>query len=350
MKQLFITSVRDFEKNTMGTVEMREMPMPEPAEDEVRIKIIYSSICGSDAHTLTGHLGEFEEGTKAMLPMTFGHELSGVIDKVGPKAEALGYHVGDKVIANYAKYCYACDNCRSGHENLCSHVQFCMNGFAEYAVYHVTQVHKLPENYDLETAALIEPLTIALAAAEQAHISYGKSVAIMGAGGIGLMLVQLARLAGASCVTVFDLVEEKCELAKQLGADYAFDPRKEGAREEAMKVAGGAYDCVLEGTGVVSSAENALKLLARNGDGVYFAMYGKDPYLQVNLHTDFYWDQKHLHGVIMGAGLFPKAIKLAPRVNLKALIQKEHPLSRYQDAFADLYTKKYAKIVIKMDE
>ena len=213
MKQLFITSVRDFEKNTMGTVEMREMPMPEPAEDEVRIKIIYSSICGSDAHTLTGHLGEFEEGTKAMLPMTFGHELSGVIDKVGPKAEALGYHVGDKVIANYAKYCYACDNCRSGHENLCSHVQFCMNGFAEYAVYHVTQVHKLPENYDLETAALIEPLTIALAAAEQAHISYGKSVAIMGAGGIGLMLVQLARLAGASCVTVFDLVEEKCELA-----------------------------------------------------------------------------------------------------------------------------------------
>lgn len=124
--------------------------------------------------------------------MTFGHELSGVIDKVGPKAEALGYHVGDKVIAQLRKYCYACDNCRSGHENLCSHVQFCMNGFAEYAVYHVTQVHKLPENYDLETAALIEPLTIALAAAEQAHISYGKSVAIMGAGGIGLMLVQLA--------------------------------------------------------------------------------------------------------------------------------------------------------------
>lgn len=115
------------------------------------------------------------------------------------RPEALGYHVGDKVIANYAKYCYACDNCRSGHENLCSHVQFCMNGFAEYAVYHVTQVHKLPENYDLETASLIEPLTIALAAAEQAHISYGKSVAIMGRGGIGLMLVQLARLAGASC-------------------------------------------------------------------------------------------------------------------------------------------------------
>ena len=68
MKQLFITSVRDFEKNTMGTVEMREMPMPEPAEDEVRIKIIYSSICGSDAHTLTGHLGEIRRRHQGDAP------------------------------------------------------------------------------------------------------------------------------------------------------------------------------------------------------------------------------------------------------------------------------------------
>lgn len=334
----------------MGTVEAREVPMPEPGDDEVRVKVMYSAFCGSDTHTLTGHLGEFEEGTKSMLPMTFGHELSGVIDKVGPKAEALGYHVGDNVVVNYAKYCYACDNCRSGHENLCNNMQFCMNGFAEYAVYHVQQIYKLPEGYDLRNSALVEPLTIALAAAEQAKISYGKSVAIMGAGGLGLMLVQLARLAGASTITIFDLVEDKLELAKKLGADYAFDPREEGVVEKAMAAAGGAYDCVLEGTGVVSSAETALKLLARDGDGVYFAMYGKDPYLQVNLHNDFYWNQKHLHGVIMGAGLFPKAIKMAKRLDLDSLIQRVYPLSEYEKAVADLCSKKFVKILIKMDE
>lgn len=350
MKQLYVASVRDFEKNIMGTVEQKEVPVPEPADDEIRIKIIYSSICGSDTHTLTGHLGEFEEMTKSMLPMPFGHEISGIIDKAGSKAEALGYKAGDKVIANYARYCYACDNCRSGHENLCVNVQFCMNGFAEYAVYHVTQVHKLPEDYDLKKASLIEPLTIAIAAAEQAKISYGKSVAIMGAGGLGLMLVQLARMAGAAVVTVFDLVEEKCEMAKQLGADYAFDPRDEGAMENAIAAAGGLYDCVLEGTGVVSSAENALKLLARDGNGVYFAMYGQNPILKVNLHNDFYWNQKHLHGIIMGAGLFPKAIKMARRLDLDSIIQRVHPLSSYEKAFEDLYTKKFAKIVIKMDE
>lgn len=350
MKQLFITAVRDFTNDTMGKVELREMPMPEPGEEEVRIKVAYSSICGSDTHTLTGHLGEFEEMTKAMLPMSFGHEVSGVIDKVGPKAEKLGYHVGDHVVVNYAKYCHACDNCRSGRENLCENIEFCMNGFAEYAVYHVSQVFKLPAGSDLESAALIEPLTIALAVAEQAKISYGKTVAIMGAGGIGLMLVQLARLAGASTVTVFDLVPEKCELAKKLGADYTFDPREDGAVDRAIAAAGGRYDCVIEGTGVVSAAETALKLLARDGDGVYFAMYGKDPYLKVNLHNDFYWDQKHLHGVIMGAGQFPKAIRLAHRLDLKSIIQRVHPLSKYEAAFEDLFSKKYAKIVIKMDE
>ena len=84
MKQLFITSLRDFEKQTMGTVEARDVPLPEPADDEVRVKVAYASICGSDAHTLTGDLGEFAEGARAMLPMPFGHELSGIIDKVGP--------------------------------------------------------------------------------------------------------------------------------------------------------------------------------------------------------------------------------------------------------------------------
>ncbi len=350
MKQLFITSVRDFEKNTMGTVEAREVPMPEPEADEVRVKVIYSSICGSDAHTLTGNLGEFEEGTKAMLPMPFGHELSGIIDKAGPKAEALGYHVGDQVVVNYARYCYSCENCRSGKENLCENLQFVMNGFSEYAVYHVTQVHKLPEGYDLMTSALIEPLTIAMGAIEQVKVSFGKSVAIMGAGGLGLMLVQLAKMSGASTITVFDLVEEKRNLALELGADHAFDSTEDGVIEKAIQCAGGKYDCVLEGTGNLAAAKMTMELLARDGDCVYFAMYGKDPILPVNLHNDFYWDQKHLHGMIMGAGMFPKAIRTAPRLNLNALIQKVYPLSQYEKAFEALYTKKYAKIVLKMDE
>lgn len=350
MQQLFITAVRDFVKGTMGTVEAREVPLPEPADEEVRIRIIHASICGSDAHTLSGQLGAFEETTRSMLPMAFGHEFSGIIDRAGRRAEAIGYRTGDRVVANYARYCYACDACRSGRENLCPNLQFCMNGFAQYACFHVTQVFKLPERQELSTACLIEPLTIALAVAGQARISFGKSVAIMGAGGIGLMLVQLARLAGASAVTVFDLVEEKRELARRLGADHVFDPREQGVVERAIAAADGRYDCVLEGTGAMSAATMTLDLLARDGDGVYFAMYGKDPVLPLDLHSQLYWDQKHLHGMIMGSGLFPKAIRMAPRLDLASLIQRVHPLSNYQQAFTDLFSRKFAKIVIRMDE
>lgn len=350
MKQLFITSLRDFERQTMGTVEAREVPLPEPADDEVRVKVAYASICGSDAHMLFGQLGDLDETIRGMLPMPFGHELSGTIDKVGPRAEAYGYHVGDRIIVNYARYCYSCDPCRSGHENLCLNTQVMMNGFAEYACYHVTQIFKLPEQQDLLSACLIEPLTIALGVAEQAKFSWGKSVAIMGAGGIGLMLVQLARLSGASNITVFDLVEDKRKLALQLGADQAFDPREAGVLEQAFAAADGKFNCVVEGTGAMSAAAMTLDLLARDGDCVYFAMYGKDPILPVNLHSQFYWDQKHLHGMLMGAGLFPKAIRLAQRIDLRALIQRVHPLNDYQQAIDDLYSKRFVKIVIKMNE
>jgi (R,R)-butanediol dehydrogenase/meso-butanediol dehydrogenase/diacetyl reductase/L-iditol 2-dehydrogenase len=334
----------------MGTVESREVPFPEPGDDEVRVRSIYSSFCGSDAHTLTGHLGEFEQMTRSMLPMPFGHEMSGIIDKVGSRAASYGFRKGQNVITNYARYCYSCEQCRSGHENLCANLQFCMNSFAEYGCFHVTQVFQLPEEQDLQTACLIEPLTIALAVAEKAKLSWGKSVAIMGAGGIGLMLVQLARLSGASDITVFDLVEEKREHARRLGADHAFDPRDEGVIEQAIAAAGGKYNCVLEGTGDMSAAHMTLDLLARDGDCVYYAMYGKDPVLSVNLHSQLYWDQKHLHGMLMGAGMFPKAIRMARRMDLGSLIQRIYPLSNYGQAIDDLFTKKFVKIVIKMDE
>lgn len=350
MKQLFITSVGDSDKNTMGEIDLKEVSMPEPMEDEIRVKVVYSAFCGSDTHSLTGDLGEFAEMTKSMLPMPFGHELSGIIDRAGSKAQALGYNEGDNVVVNYAKYCYSCDMCRSGKENLCINMEFCMNGMAEYACYHVTQVHKLPEGYDLLSASMIEPLTIALGVAEEAEFSFGKSVAIMGAGGIGLMLVQLARMSGASVITVFDIVEDKRELALEMGADYVFDSRDEGVIEKAIECAGGQYDCVIEGTGVLSVANMTLDLLARDGNGVYYAMYGTDPILGVNLHTEFYWDQKHLSGVIMGAGLFPKAIKMARRMDFKRFIDRVYSLGEYEKAYKDLISKEFVKVVIKMDE
>ena len=222
-----------------GVIEFRDVPIPEIRDDQVLVKMMRLGICGSDIHVYHG------KHPYTKYPVTQGHEVSGEIVQVGSAVK--GLEVGQKVVLEPQVTCGKCYPCTHGKYNLCTELKvmgFQTTGAAsEYFAVDASKVDVIPDSMSYDEAALIEPLTIALAAAEQAHISYGKSVAIMGAGGIGLMLVQLARLAGASCVTVFDLVEEKCELAKQLGADYAFDPRKEGALEEAMKVAGGAYAC-----------------------------------------------------------------------------------------------------------
>ena len=145
-------------------------------------------------------------------------------------------------------------------------------------------------------------------------------------------------------------MNRKCESALENGADYALNSAEEGVAERAIELAGGRYDCVLEGTGATAAAKLGLQLLARDGDAVYFAMYGKDPILPVNLQSDLYWDQKHIHGMIQGAWQFPKSIRMIPRMDFSKIIQKEHTLTNYKQAFEDLYSKKYAKIVIKMDE
>ncbi len=350
MKQLFVTSVRDWKNNKIGTVDAKEVPIPEPGDEDIRVRIAYCAFCGSDAHTLAGDLGAFEEGTKAMLPMPFGHECSGIIDKAGEKAKKYGYKEGDKVVINYAKYCHACDMCRSGHENLCENVEFCMNGFAEYAVYHVSQIHKLPVDCSLRESALIEPLTIAMSAVEQAKVGFGKSVAIMGAGGLGLMMVQLCKMAGAAEISVFDIVDDKLKTALDTGADHVFNTKDADIFEKAMQANGGAFDCVLEGTGNNDAAKLALKMLARNGDAVYFAMYGKDPILPIDMHMDLYWNQKHIHGLIMGSSMFPKAMKTVRRMDFDSIIQKEYPLAQYKEAVEALLSNKYAKVIIKMNE
>lgn len=350
MKQLFVTSVRDWKDNKMGTVDIKEVPVPNLGDEDVRVKIAYCAFCGSDAHTLGGDLGAFEEGTRAMLPMPFGHECSGVIDKVGERAKRYGYKEGDRVVINYARYCHACSMCRSGHENLCKNVEFCMNGFAEYAVYHVSQIHKITNAYGLREAALTEPLTIAMSAVEQAGVGFGKSVAIMGAGGLGLMMVQLCKMAGAAEISVFDIVDDKLKTALATGADHIFNTKDADVFEKAIQVSDGGFDCVLEGTGNNEAAKLALRLLARNGNAVYFAMYGKAPILPVDMHMDLYWNQKHIHGLIMGSSMFPKAIKTVKRMNFDPIIQKEYPLSRYKEAVEALLSNKYAKVIIKMNE
>lgn len=349
MKALFITSIGDPEKKTVGTLGMKDVPIPEPKPEEVRIKIAYASICGSDPHILRGDLGPMRQHIMSCLPMRTGHEISGVIDAVGVAAAAHGFKVGDRVTANYTKPCGTCHWCHTGREGLCQQAKASADGMAEYVCWHMSQVYQIPDNVTLRQACMTEPMTIALNAVQTAQVSFGKSVAIFGGGGIGLMALQLSRCAGASKVMVFELSEHRRKMALQLGADMAMDPNDAGVAEAVSRMTDGrGFDCIIDSSGASSAAQSTLDMLAPDGNVVFFAMYRPDFELKVNLFTQMYLQQKHIHGMYTSSDCFPKTIAMLPLVNLDIIAEKEYTLDDYQAAFEDALSGKYAKVIFRV--
>ena len=351
MKALFVTSIADpHVVGSEGSIELREVPVPEPKEDEVRIKVAYASICGSDAHVLGGNLGPIRRRVLDSLPRRMGHEVSGTIDKLGERAAALGWEVGDRITANYRHFCNACYYCHNGMENFCLHPVQHTDAMAEYICWNVSQIYKVPEPVNLLHASMTEPLSIALNAVQVAKVRFGSRVAIVGAGGIGLMAVQLARLAGAAQIAVFDLVEKKRQIALLTGADICLDPTHPTALSEAQSFTQNlGFDCVLECSGASSAAKMALSLISPDGDGVFFSMYQPDFSLEVNLFSELYLSSKHLHGMYTSADCFPRTIAVLSHINFEPIIQKMYPLVECKKAFDDQLTGQYAKIVLSVD-
>lgn len=348
MRKLVFTEIGDFEKKTLGKLEMWQVPKSIPGDEEVLIKVAYCGICGSDGQTLRGNLGPHtEEVRKYLLPMGVGHELSGVIEDAGPVAQAAGFKPGNRVTGNYFRPCGSCYYCSTGRENFCQHPVNKLEGMADYITWHMSQVYHIPDNVSLRDAAMTEPMSIAFSAVEMAKVKMGSRVAVFGGGGIGQMAAQLAKHAGASVVTMFEPVEEKRQMALDLGADNAFDSVHEDVKAIAEQVTGGlGYDCVIEASGAAAAAKSVVDILSVDGDAVFFSMYPEDYDLPVNLFKELYMEQKHLHGMSTSSGIWPRVISSLNTIEIAPLIQKEYDLDDYQEAFDAHMSAKYAKVMI----
>lgn len=351
MKAITVCTIGDPEQKTVGTVELRDIPNREPGDEEVMVKVAYASICGSDGHVIKGELGPLREMVLSWLPMRLGHEVSGVIEKVGAKAAEMGFKPGDRVTANYTQFCNSCYYCHNGQENYCEHQVPRYEAMAEYITWHMSQIYKLPDGVGLLEAALTEPFSIALNAVQKAQLKLGSKVAVFGAGGIGLMIVQLAKMAGASHVTLFDVVDQKRKMAEQMGADVTIDPRDADAVEKALSYTDGrGYNAILDASGASSAARMALDIAGPEADIVFFSMYDPNYDLPVNLFVQFYQRGLHLHGMQTSADAFEKTVAMLPRMDLKPLIQKIYQLEEYEQAFADQFSGQYIKLVFQCNE
>jgi len=201
-------------------IRVEDREVRPPLEHEVVVKIAFCGVCGTDLHIYHGDEGSAE----TVPPIILGHEMSGVVSEVGSAVTSL--QPGDHVAIDPNFYCGQCYYCRSGLEHFCSKMNgvgtTCDGGFAQYCTVPAKLAIKAPPNMPLEAVAFVEPLACCLHGIDLTNIRVGDQVLLIGAGTIGLLMLQLAKLAGASRLTVIEPDQNKRALAETLGADITF--------------------------------------------------------------------------------------------------------------------------------
>lgn len=292
-----------------GSLAIQQIPVFEPTDGDVLIKVRYTGICGTDLHLFRGR------ARNAVYPLVPGHEFSGEVAAVG--ASVSDIPLGAPVVAE--------GRAGTGFRRA--------GAYAEYVAVPREMVHLLPPNLDLEEAALIDPLACALNAVNQAQLASRDHVVIIGQGSSGLCMLQAA-LATAGClVATVDYREDRLALSRALGASFTVNPGTADAAALLREWAGSdGIDCVLEATGDERAIDLALRLPRRNGRVVTYGVFGQ----RISVEIDqVVYNQLHLIGAVGSPGCWPRAIELLAggKVKLRPLITHEVPLRDLGGAF-----------------
>lgn len=240
-----------------------EKPAAEPGK--VVIKVKYTGICGSDVPRVNADACHF-------FPNVLGHEFSGTVEEVGEGVTSL--KAGDRVAGVPLVPCMKCPDCQKGNYSLCKHYSFIgsrqFGSFAEYVSVPEKNAVKFEDEVSFEKGAFFEPATVALHGLRRLDYKGGKNVAILGCGTIGILTAQWARIFGAKSVTVFDILDERLDLATRMGADYVVNSSKEGYMDQVNEITGGnGFDYIYETAGNTVTMKMAFELAA-NKAGLCF--------------------------------------------------------------------------------
>jgi L-iditol 2-dehydrogenase len=314
-----------------GEIRLEEdAALPEPGAGEVRVRAEAVGICGSDLHALAGHHPFID------LPVVPGHEAAGVVDAVGEGVDT--FAVGDRVLLEPNLIDGTCHYCRSGRYSLCEHllVVGCQTAgaLAEAFVAPAARFHHIPDGMTMTEAAMVEPLSTATHAVRMAGDLEGRTVAVLGAGSIGLLTLLTARASGAVAVAITDPIAAKRGFALELGADLAVDPIEGDAvariRAELPWRPDVVFDCVAN----QASTDQAIALALKGGSVVVEGV----PRGAVSVPLPLIQDRElRLQGTAMYTREdVERAIELIAGGDVPAsrLVTAEFPLNQAAEAFA----------------
>ena len=260
-------------------LRVEEHEMPKVGPKDVLIQVKACGVCGTDVHIYEGDKGAAE----VTPPTILGHEFSGVIAEVG--SEVTNYKAGDRVCIDPNCYCGACEPCRNGVVHYCEHMigygTTLNGGFAEYCAVNERQVYKLGDKTSFEQGAMTEPVACCLHGMDMCEIRPGHQVVVIGGGMIGLLMLQLSRLAGAAKVALLEPVESKREVGKKLGADICIDPIHEDVKARLKEEGMTWVNTVIECVGRPSTIEQAIDIAGNKAVVMMFGLTKPDETISV---------------------------------------------------------------------
>ncbi|MEM2779878.1 MAG: zinc-binding dehydrogenase [Candidatus Bathyarchaeia archaeon] len=333
MKAAMLYGVKD--------LRIEDVETPKVGAGEVLVRVKAATTCGTDLKIF--QRGYVEKVIK--LPTVFGHEWAGEVVEVG---EGLEWpRKGMRVRAGNSAPCLRCFMCSKGKYNLCENMIWLWGAYAEYIKVpaHMVRVNmqEIPSHISYEEAAITEPLACVLHGVEEARVKLGDSVAIIGAGPIGLLHLLTVKKMGAEKVIMVDLIDERLEFAKKLGADETINAKSRNVEEAVRNVTSGyGADVVIEATGQTQTWEQALRLVRRGGTVLEFG--GCPPGAEVRFNAEkLHYGEITVLGTFHATPMhFRKALSLiaSKTINAAPFITRRMPLEKIVEAFQILATSK----------
>lgn len=335
-------------------MKLEDVDVPDITAEEILLKVNASAVCGTDVRIFQG-----KKTKDVRTPSIIGHEFSGIIAKVGKNVS--GFDIDDRVSVMPIIPCGNCYYCLNGMENVCKNrtaIGYEFNGgFAEYVRIPQTAIKagnlvKLPDHLSFKKAVITEPLACCLNGNRKANIKINDTVVVIGGGPIGLMHVQLAKIAGAKNVILSELIDHRREKAKESGADVVVNPDNESLEDSVNHVTNqlGA-DVVIMAIGVPNLVNSSIKLLKKGGTLNLFAGFTKGVLSEIDPNI-IHYNEFNITGTSSLTRLyFHESLDLiaSGKINTEVLTSTGYNLDNIQRAIEDVRDGVGMKSLIQLD-
>jgi 2-desacetyl-2-hydroxyethyl bacteriochlorophyllide A dehydrogenase len=327
------------------TIVVEDAPIPLIGSHDILVKVMACGICGTDVHIFKGSEG----AAQTTPPVILGHEFSGIIEKIGSNVKHL--KVGDRVTVDPNNMCGSCYYCQNGLAHFCENMigygTTVDGGFAQYWAGNSKQAYQLDDSISFIEGAMVEPIACCLHGIDGCEIKAGSTVMIIGGGTIGLIMLQLAKIAGATTVVVLEPIKEKRDMAIKVGADIVIDSFNENVQDILVQHKIKQINTVIECVGLKVTMVDAIKYAGKKSIAMLFGLGNPNDEIPVK-PFELFKKEITIKASFINPYTQSRALDIlkSGKLDIKTLISHEITLAELADVLADPKKRNSGKVIV----